>query len=128
MTNQNSAKDLGKQGSQEQSEDNLMVEYIGAEYPRGDKKKQKIPEMYGGMSDSQLRDFMSKDPEAAKFMEKMITRPSDGNDNSNERQAGANSFQVRNNKMNLHQGAGEKYKWPYYDSYAPKVPMYEPDK
>ena len=30
--------------------------------------------------------------------------------------------------MNPKEGVDESYKWPYYDSYAPKVPMYKPDK
>ena len=43
-----------------------MVEYIGAEYPRG---KKKLKNMGDGMSDSQLKNFMTKDPEAAKFLD-----------------------------------------------------------
>ena len=45
---------------------------------------------------------------------------------SKQRQGG--QIKIRNIKVNHMQKYEEKYKWPYYDSYAPNVAMHKPDE
>ena len=45
---------------------------------------------------------------------------------SKQRQGG--QIKIRNVKVNHMKKYEEKYKWPYYDSYAPNVAMHKPDE
>ena len=52
-------------------ENNTIVDYIGMEYGKKKHKNNKLFEM-GGMTDHQLREFMTTDNEASAFLDKMI--------------------------------------------------------
>ena len=100
------------------------------------------------MSEEKIKDFMTKDPQASKFLSNMIpggaqgAGDADGADgdgagrrskegflekdqNSSNQRSGA-QMKIRNLKVNQMQRYQERYKWPYYDSYAPNVAMHKP--
>ena len=53
-----------------EQEDLTLVDYIGNNYPRG-KKGKKVFEK-PAMSEEKIKDFMTKDPQASKFLSNMI--------------------------------------------------------
>ena len=97
------------------------------------------------MSDAKIKDYMTKDPNAQNFMRNMlpgavaegtgtIANGNNSKENSLERvQNGQNQrsgaqIRMRNVKVNQMRKYEEKYRWPYYDSYAPNVAMHKPDE
>ena len=72
---------------------------------------------------------MTSDPEAAKFLSHLLPNKENALNSLERNQYDSQLNQDAKNKMinaKIHQTDGT-YKWPYYDSYAPNVPMHKPD-